>query len=295
MALIKCPECGKEISDEAKKCIHCGYVLKKNVSDRKKFKFIIIAIIAIVIVLVMCFILQNERKKRELAEQHQQEIIEIDRWVQEVYEGKIPSQQEYNEMMERYKNLEEDDRISINNTDILNELEMVDLDRIIEITNEIEVLDQSSKFIEILDIKEQYDILNEKEKEFIDISNVEALMELSDVENAALAACKNVKSCMKNKEDFKVREVIVKDDLEKMNFYWVLVKYSGTNSFGANLDKTSCFGISSDFKDPFFALAKITGISEYLDSAISYNEYTKSEKPEIPIDVDKIAYYLEKE
>ena len=28
MALIKCPECGKEISDLAKICVHCGYPLK---------------------------------------------------------------------------------------------------------------------------------------------------------------------------------------------------------------------------------------------------------------------------
>ena len=27
MALIKCPECGKEISDKSKACIHCGYPL----------------------------------------------------------------------------------------------------------------------------------------------------------------------------------------------------------------------------------------------------------------------------
>ena len=27
MALIKCPECGREISDKAKVCIHCGYPL----------------------------------------------------------------------------------------------------------------------------------------------------------------------------------------------------------------------------------------------------------------------------
>ena len=27
MALINCPECGKEISDKAKNCIHCGYPL----------------------------------------------------------------------------------------------------------------------------------------------------------------------------------------------------------------------------------------------------------------------------
>ena len=30
MALIKCPECNKEISDTAKNCIHCGYVLKEE-------------------------------------------------------------------------------------------------------------------------------------------------------------------------------------------------------------------------------------------------------------------------
>ena len=30
MALIKCPECNKEVSDTAKNCIHCGYVLKEE-------------------------------------------------------------------------------------------------------------------------------------------------------------------------------------------------------------------------------------------------------------------------
>ena len=28
MALIKCPECGREISNMAKACIHCGYPLE---------------------------------------------------------------------------------------------------------------------------------------------------------------------------------------------------------------------------------------------------------------------------
>lgn len=30
MALITCPECGKQVSDKAEKCIHCGIVLKKK-------------------------------------------------------------------------------------------------------------------------------------------------------------------------------------------------------------------------------------------------------------------------
>ena len=28
MALINCPECGQEISDKAKWCVHCGYPLQ---------------------------------------------------------------------------------------------------------------------------------------------------------------------------------------------------------------------------------------------------------------------------
>ena len=29
MAIIKCPECEREVSDEAYKCVHCGKLLKK--------------------------------------------------------------------------------------------------------------------------------------------------------------------------------------------------------------------------------------------------------------------------
>ena len=28
MALIKCPECGKEVSDKSEICIYCGYPIK---------------------------------------------------------------------------------------------------------------------------------------------------------------------------------------------------------------------------------------------------------------------------
>ena len=38
MALIKCPECGKEISDKAKECIHCGYHLVEEKMVNKEIK-----------------------------------------------------------------------------------------------------------------------------------------------------------------------------------------------------------------------------------------------------------------
>ena len=33
MALIKCPECGKEVSDKAVACIHCGFPLNQLEKD----------------------------------------------------------------------------------------------------------------------------------------------------------------------------------------------------------------------------------------------------------------------
>ncbi len=36
MALIKCPECGREISNKSKQCIHCGFPLDEIVSQNSK-------------------------------------------------------------------------------------------------------------------------------------------------------------------------------------------------------------------------------------------------------------------
>ena len=36
MALIKCPECGRDISDKANACVHCGYPLSKVADNAEK-------------------------------------------------------------------------------------------------------------------------------------------------------------------------------------------------------------------------------------------------------------------
>ena len=36
MALIKCPECGKEISDKAVACVNCGYPIREFLSDNQE-------------------------------------------------------------------------------------------------------------------------------------------------------------------------------------------------------------------------------------------------------------------
>lgn len=36
MAMIKCPGCGKDISDKAEKCVNCGFVINENIVIEKK-------------------------------------------------------------------------------------------------------------------------------------------------------------------------------------------------------------------------------------------------------------------
>lgn len=59
MALINCPECGKEISDSSEKCIHCGYPLKPNAEKpKKKGKIgLIIAFLAIVVIVAVVVVI----------------------------------------------------------------------------------------------------------------------------------------------------------------------------------------------------------------------------------------------
>lgn len=60
MALITCPECGKQISDVAKACPGCGYPINKSFSqksiqsnDQNKTKIIIGVVIAITVAIVI--------------------------------------------------------------------------------------------------------------------------------------------------------------------------------------------------------------------------------------------------
>ena len=59
MALINCPECGKEISNMAKTCPHCGVSLCNCQKARKKTNWPKIIIIFSAVVLILAIILMN--------------------------------------------------------------------------------------------------------------------------------------------------------------------------------------------------------------------------------------------
>lgn len=54
MALIKCPECGREVSNTSNVCIHCGCPLKKKVNIPKKLIVIVLtAVVLLMLILVL--------------------------------------------------------------------------------------------------------------------------------------------------------------------------------------------------------------------------------------------------
>ena len=79
MALINCPECGKEISDSAPQCIHCGYVLKQVGEPKKEKKpldkkiiIVGIAVAVVAIAVIVLLVIKNSvipGKNYKLAEQ----------------------------------------------------------------------------------------------------------------------------------------------------------------------------------------------------------------------------------
>lgn len=71
MALIKCPECGKEISDTAKSCPECGYTnfqtpKRKNNIKASVIKWMFIIIIVICLLLFIKNVISSNQKQNDI-------------------------------------------------------------------------------------------------------------------------------------------------------------------------------------------------------------------------------------
>lgn len=51
MAIILCPECGKEVSDNAVSCPHCGYQLKETVHETNHGCLIFVLVLILLAIL----------------------------------------------------------------------------------------------------------------------------------------------------------------------------------------------------------------------------------------------------
>lgn len=63
MALMKCPECNKEISDTTSVCIHCGYKIGSN--SKIYIHPFVKKVVPIIFVLLVIFIIININKNNE--------------------------------------------------------------------------------------------------------------------------------------------------------------------------------------------------------------------------------------
>lgn len=55
MAIVTCPQCGKPVSNKARKCPHCGFVLQ-SVTELRKLKRILIPVISVCIVAILAIL-----------------------------------------------------------------------------------------------------------------------------------------------------------------------------------------------------------------------------------------------
>lgn len=60
MALIKCKECGKEISNKAKSCPNCGLVIKKQTSN---FHYYVIGFLVLFLIYMISSLVSNDSTK----------------------------------------------------------------------------------------------------------------------------------------------------------------------------------------------------------------------------------------
>ncbi|MBQ3265218.1 MAG: zinc-ribbon domain-containing protein [Ruminococcus sp.] len=108
MALIKCPECGKEISNEAKACPHCGKPIprEKGKLFYKSINFwIVMAAVLLVAIMVIFFIVQYNKgveKARQSDEYKElQEIIDRSKKISSEAESDLEELKEMQDQLDR--------------------------------------------------------------------------------------------------------------------------------------------------------------------------------------------------
>lgn len=144
MALIKCPECGKNISDTCENCIHCGCPIRKGKNINKKIVFgvgglaIVVAIVIIgvsVINKVSSHAIKNTQLmklmeytssseiKKDLGDNYEHKVWDALDSTSDVYENIVIDGKEYAEVEISYQSDGDYERIYLDSDSIWTEEE----------------------------------------------------------------------------------------------------------------------------------------------------------------------------
>lgn len=166
MALIKCPECNKEISDTIKKCPHCGYKLAKKKGKKEnvyKSLFVIVVILMVAVCTggVVYYTLNHDpvaKYQRLVLKGKKQEAIEL-------YNQKIKNDKEKNDLLIK-KQTKELDAIY---TDYLNDKSSYD--KAIKAINVYKQYDSSKQYSN--DIMEKVNRLKKSKEAYVSAEEFE--------------------------------------------------------------------------------------------------------------------------
>lgn len=221
------------------------------------------------------------------------DVKELNQGINRLGTSEEITQAEIDYLFAMYAELAEDKKAQIENYDILKAYENVDITKVNEIKIQISSLNGASTFGDLLKIKEFYDSMTRNEKALVDISSVEAKMQLTDLEKAAVAAIQYIGKGLKNGSSLEIESASGIDDLDgTTKYYLISIGYSATNSFGGRKDATSFQTISDEFENPWFGLALLTGKYEEALKCTSWMQYylLHDEEP-VEFDIEKLNYY----
>lgn len=90
MSLVKCPECGSQVSSQSKKCVNCGYPINdyhqiqfKKTNSNKKLTVFLTVLVIIVAIILLLFKNQNSQIKN-FTNKYKEDII--GNWISEYQE-----------------------------------------------------------------------------------------------------------------------------------------------------------------------------------------------------------------
>ena len=105
MALINCPECGKEVSDKAKVCTNCGVKIKKK--SNKILKLVISIVVVILIFVVGIFYFINKQNQEKLISQYKEQASVVDNQISSILDGSVSDANTIIDIKKQYEALDE--------------------------------------------------------------------------------------------------------------------------------------------------------------------------------------------